>query len=227
MKLISSNILKIIAILAMALDHAAYAFIPNTCLIYYIFRLIGRITAPIMFFCLANGFCYTKNKFKYGLRLLFFAILSQIPYSLFVGDKIFLYDNYNVIFTLFLGFMCLVALVDVKKIFYKIAIIILCLGLSLFCEYELFGIFLIIAFYVFKERKWQILIYSVFSFAYLAISSLVNNSTLNFVVFSGLFFVVPLLILYNGKRGKFNLKYLFYLFYPFHLILLFIIKMIV
>ena len=31
------------------------------------------------------------------------------------------------------------------------------------------------------------------------------------------------LFLYNGKKGKYNLKYLFYLYYPLHLILLYII----
>ena len=34
---------------------------------------------------------------------------------------------------------------------------------------------------------------------------------------------VLLLALYNGKRGKANLKYLFYVFYPLHLVVLFLI----
>ena len=35
-----------------------------------------------------------------------------------------------------------------------------------------------------------------------------------------LVFCLPLIVLYNGKRGKYRLKYFFYAFYPLHLALL-------
>jgi hypothetical protein len=35
---------------------------------------------------------------------------------------------------------------------------------------------------------------------------------------------LPLLALYNGKRGKYRLKHFFYIFYPLHLMVLEIIK---
>ncbi len=34
---------------------------------------------------------------------------------------------------------------------------------------------------------------------------------------------IPLLILYNGKRGKLNLKYVFYIFCPLHLAVIYLI----
>ncbi len=32
---------------------------------------------------------------------------------------------------------------------------------------------------------------------------------------------LPLLLLYNGKRGKYKMKYFFYIFYPTHLVILY------
>ena len=37
---------------------------------------------------------------------------------------------------------------------------------------------------------------------------------------------LPLLMLYSGKRGKWNMKYFFYVFYPAHLVLLEVLVMI-
>ena len=34
---------------------------------------------------------------------------------------------------------------------------------------------------------------------------------------------LPILALYNGTRGKWNLKYLFYVYYPTHLVVLYAI----
>ena len=36
---------------------------------------------------------------------------------------------------------------------------------------------------------------------------------------------IPLLMLYNGQRGKWKLKYLFYIFYPAHLGILYLISL--
>ena len=33
-------------------------------------------------------------------------------------------------------------------------------------------------------------------------------------------FAIPILLLYNGKKGKLNTKHFFYVFYPLHLVLL-------
>ena len=225
-KVLSSNNLKIIAILAMVLDHVAYLFIPMTSLFYYLFRIIGRVTAPIMFYNLANGYYHSKNKKKYGIRLLSFALVSQIPFSLFISNKIFLYDNYNILFTLFLGFLCLYAIYDLKHIFLKTLIIIISAILVCFCEYGLFGLTLILMFSLCKDDRWKLLFYSVISFAYMTIRTITDNSIIIFILFSGLFLAIPFIKLYNGTKGKYNLKYLFYIFYPAHLLILIMIKFI-
>lgn len=46
------------------------------------FHRIGRIAFPICSYLLVNGWRYTKNKTNYMSRIIFFAALSQIPYTI-------------------------------------------------------------------------------------------------------------------------------------------------
>ncbi len=76
---VNANILKVIAIFLMLIDHIGYyysfAFTPET---YYILRSIGRISMPIFLYLLIQGFFYTKNLKAYVLRLLLIAITTLI-----------------------------------------------------------------------------------------------------------------------------------------------------
>ena len=73
--------LKYIAALAMLIDHIGAFFIPVTTPIGALCRIIGRLTAPIMCFFLAEGYEHTRSKLKYGIRLLIFALVSQPFYA--------------------------------------------------------------------------------------------------------------------------------------------------
>ena len=105
---ISRGMLKYLAAFAMLLDHTAYIFFPGTGLLYFSFRLIGRLTAPIMCFFLAEGYYYTRSKSRYQLRLMLFALLSQFPYFFaFSRNDGFFSFGYSMIFTLFCSFLLL------------------------------------------------------------------------------------------------------------------------
>ena len=93
MKKLNSNHLKLIAIIAMTLDHIADLIYPGmqNNIISIILHIIGRLTAPIMFFFICEGFYYTKNLKKYILRLFIFAIISHFAYCFaFVSCKLIL-----------------------------------------------------------------------------------------------------------------------------------------
>lgn len=116
--------LKILAIVFMFIDHLGFAIGSvrfaemNISDMYWVCRSIGRLALPIFAFLIANGFKHTKNVKKYMLRLLLFAMVSEIPFDLFVSNKITLFDTVgkipnpifdNVFFTLLIGlsFLCL------------------------------------------------------------------------------------------------------------------------
>ena len=98
--------LKLIAIISMALHHVVMVLWEVMPLWIHIpaYALRG-ITFPIMAFFLVEGFRRTSNLKRYMLRLLAFAVVSQIPYALALGTP--LWTPLNIIFTILLGLCCL------------------------------------------------------------------------------------------------------------------------
>ena len=79
---LNANTLKLIAVLAMVLDHAATVFFGDTAPAALFFPRRGPIAAPIMCFFVAEGYAYTSNLKKYLLRLFIAAVISHVPYAL-------------------------------------------------------------------------------------------------------------------------------------------------
>lgn len=74
------NKLKCIAIVAMFINHLNYIMWDDGSFMFEISSAIGRITAPIMFYALVEGYHKTRNKMNYAIRLLLFAIISYFPF---------------------------------------------------------------------------------------------------------------------------------------------------
>lgn len=69
----SGTALKLFAFFLMVLDHI-FQFVGGPIFLTY----LGRLSAPIFIFLAIEGFCYTRSKEKYILRLYFFGILMGV-----------------------------------------------------------------------------------------------------------------------------------------------------
>ena len=241
---IPGSTLKIIAMIAMLIDHIGSAICGRMMMAagfgeisggteetvvawvtenadlystYYMFRMIGRIAFPIFCFLLVEGFKHTKDAKKYALRLFAFALLSEIPFDLAFQSKVLEVSHQNVFFTLAIGVVTMMAYkwVEDKQI-QNVVTRILCQILVLMVG---------MAAAQFLRTDYSAL-------GVLAIMGLYifRNARLYQIAVIGLVFIqnmsawfamLPILI-YNDKRGM-NMKWPFYIFYPAHLLILFAI----
>ena len=221
--------LKYIAALAMLIDHIGMMLIPITTPLGLSCRIIGRLTAPIMCFFLAEGYEYTRSKYKYGTRLLIFALISQVPFSYLLTGRL-LGGKFNMIFTLFLCFMMLVCFERIEN---RLLRMILCLGLFFICSYCDWGIMAplwVIVFAVFREDKKKMNVFYILTCIFWAVRSASLAVADGGVWYSSLWqagslLALPVINAYNGEPGK-NTKFskwFFYWFYPIHILIIAVI----
>ena len=107
-KPVSALMLRIIACVAMLIDHIGFQYNIMA------FRAVGRIAFPIFAYLIGNGFRHTSNRGRYALRLAAFALISQVPFSLF-AYRILWHSNGNVFFTLLLALVSIWAAEELGK----------------------------------------------------------------------------------------------------------------
>ena len=102
--------LKAIALIAMIINHMGIMLtlaLPDHAHIFIWLRAVGRLVWPIFAVLLAESFWYTKSPEKFLMRLLVFALLSEIPFDIVMGNPINFLSNTNIFYTLFLGGMAI------------------------------------------------------------------------------------------------------------------------
>ena len=221
--------LKLIAAIAMLLDHCVFLFLENFFGVAVVLNIIGRLTMPIMCYFVAEGFYHTKDVKKYLMRMAVFAIISQIPYYINHIDVLptSLYElikgnilRMNVICTLFMGLLSLCIVKSKMHIVAKILLVILCVELTRFCDWRYYGVLWILGFGIFRGSFLK----QTIAFIVILIIRLTNYDGLFTILMnSTVLLALPLLYLYNGEKGK-QTKYGFYIFYPAHLLVLGLVK---
>lgn len=224
---LSNNVLKIIALVSMTIDHVGFMLFPQV----EFLRIIGRLAMPIFAYMIAEGCFYTKNKLKHFLLIFILGVLSQIVF--FISNKS-LEMSILIVFSISIGLIYLYQLaLDTKK-WYYFALLIIAIGVSAWLNYGLpklitkyrfsfdygfFAMILPLLVYMFKE-KWQKLIA-------LAVGLFPIAFFTPWLIQWFSYLALPILAFYNGEKGKLNIKYLFYVYYPLHLVVLYGISLIV
>lgn len=207
-------ILKLIALFFMIIDHIGHFFITNE--YYALFRILGRIAAPIFLFLFVEGYLKTSNRKKYQNRLLIAStimFIGNIILSFFCSNMYPL--NTNIIFTMLLCSLFLDNIESKRNIKYKIIIGLLLLIPIYFAEYSFIALLCVIIFYLYrKEYISKILMCLIYFFTFISYCLLINNILQMFMILA----LIPI-VLYNGKLGFKNkfMQQFYYWFYILHL----------
>ena len=239
----TSSMLKVIACLLMLIDHMGAALFPE----FMILRMIGRLSFPIFAYLIAIGYSKTTSFSKYLCRLLIFAIVSQIPFSLAFSEQISVHSfsdflrffmggpepHLNIFFTLTFGLLA-IRIWDKENLRFGKTLAVLVLGIRselLHTDYSIYGVIMILAFYVFRHSRIktfisQASVYILFNASkvlFYAYKFQVTTWELIWFIQALSLLSLIIIFMYNGKKGK-NLKYFFYSFYPVHLLVIGLIK---
>ncbi|MCI5651362.1 MAG: conjugal transfer protein TraX [Ruminococcus bromii] len=212
----SAFTLKMIALVTMIIDHVGAVFFPEIIWLRY----IGRISMPIYAFLLVQGYQHTRDFKRYVIRMAIFAVVSEVPYDLLFHGSWLEFGGQNILFTL-LTALLVMRLLDAsaksRNIFLFIgALALIVAPCFLHFSYGIYGVLVPLCFFLFqKYRGIDALAFSALTYGKYLYD---GNLTQVYAIAAS----IPIL-LYNGKRGAFSLKYFFYIIYPAHLLLLYVI----
>lgn len=212
------EVLKVIAIVTMTIDHIGDVLYPDTLFLH----IIGRLAFPLFAYLIALGIESTKKPKKYMVTLLSFALISQIPYFLAFGIQPF--ERLNILFSLFLGALT-VYFFNKRSL---LAFVPILLSILLSTEGSYYVVLTVVCMKLLKSNpKLGFLALFALNIQFLLIP---DTQVLSL-------FAVPLILLHVKNWLKKEIiipenslaysirKYAFYSFYPLHLTLLFLIKL--
>lgn len=240
--------LKIIAVTTMFIDHIAaivgldYFSALQLDWLYIVMRSIGRISFPIFAFFVAEGWQHTKNKTKYFLYILIFAIISQPIYYFALNEQLF---ELNILFTFCISILLFVIVDNIKQyksltfiyicsIFAILMVVFMLDAMGITISYGVYGVLLPLIFYILYNSNFPY--HKLILWIIVAIAMILHwlifylvNPTCDILSFYTLFALlsIPVLLLYNRQKGKYSLKWFFYIFYPTHLLIIWLFSLII
>lgn len=246
MKGLTSNKLKVIAIILMICDYIGYYFVSYISKeAFDVLRFFGRMAMPIFAFLIVQGFFYTKNIKKYIFKLFVTATLFQLAlFILGIINQAYVPNYYIVINTylniLYSFVLCLllISLVDkdyivknkIVNFLIKLVGVLAIINVYFIVDIELGLRVLVSVFGMYiaekVKRKWknnEISLMIIFFTLIIALFTDMKNFAFNAPSVISILFIAA----YNGERGlnKKWLKNMFYIIYPMHHVILYIIAL--
>ena len=209
---LTGNQLKLIAMLTMTCDHVGLQLFPHWTLL----RIIGRLSLPIYAYMIAEGCLHTRDRGRYLRRLALLAALCQAVYFIAMGSL------YMCILVTFSLSVALIQAWESKGPWagpaVTGAVLLACIVLpeilpGFAVDYGLPGVLLPVFIYFGRPK----LLYLGIGLGLLALSS----GGIQWWAFGAL----PLLMLYNGRRGRRSVGRLFYWYYPIHLVVIYLLDL--
>lgn len=232
---ISSCGLHVLAMALMLSDHMWAAVFPNV----RILTCIGRLAFPIFAFMIVEGYFHTRNFRKYLLRMLCFALISEIPFDLLYSGLPFYWFHQNVLWTFLISLLGIRVMEHVRQrgklpltiaVCFLMVVVCALAATVLMTDFYGFGVLMVFTFYFFRGRKW-----------WCFLGQLVFLWIINVEIMGGMYYPVELfgktyevveqglamlslipIWLYRGRKGYSSkgFQYFCYSFYPLHCLIL-------
>ena len=232
---LSAAALHILAMIFMLMDHLWATLLPSqewlTC--------VGRLAFPIFAFMAVEGYFHTRSFRRYALRMLAFALLSEVPFDLMYSGTWFYPVHQNVIWTLLLGLLGIHVMEKAREKGRQWRYVLVCAGVTALgavlgtagmADYYGAGVLTVFAFYFFRGREWWKLLGQILALYWLNVR-LLGGQLYPISVFGAefelcqqglaLLALVPIW-LYHGRQGYHSkaFQYTCYAFYPAHMLVL-------
>jgi hypothetical protein len=236
---LSSAALHVLAMALMLMDHMWATVLPGQSWLTW----AGRVAFPIFAFMAVEGYFRTGSFKKYMLRLLIFAVISEVPFNLLYNDSAIYPFHQNVLWTFMIGLLCIRLMEFVRKKGKMWLYILTCvlataagylLGTVLMVDYYGAGVLTVLTFYFFRDRKWYSLIGQIAALIYINIYMLkglyvpvtvLGREVDIYQQSLALLALIPIW-LYKGRQGHHSrpFQYACYAFYPAHMLALAMIE---
>lgn len=195
------------------------------------------ICPPVMFFMIADGYKYTRDRKKYAIRLLIFACITQ-PFDWLCFVPVYGWWTSNVIFTLLFGLLAVMAWESKLRKWLRVLLVILCSGatLAISAPWEIFGVLLIFFLHIYRDRpKARFISYTAVACVWKGLAVMwqliggtfgaeaIYHDTLD-LLFVMLGYVL-MTVFCSGKKGKYPVfgKWFFYIFFPVHYLIIWLV----